>query len=81
MARSVFLLFAVCIISLGVLLLGAVIENQSLLNKVNENAVLIDSLQGECEIKDFTLGKYEFIIEQAKLEYPKQMKKIVDETE
>lgn len=81
MARSVFLLFSVMTICLGILCIAAVIENRNLSAKVESSTMLIDSLQSECEIKDFTLGQYEFIIEQAKAEYPKQMKKIIDETE
>lgn len=81
MARSVFLLFSVMTISLGFLCVAAVIENKNIAAKIESDSILIDSLKSECEIKDYTLGQYEFIIEQAKAEYPKQMKKIVDETE
>lgn len=81
MARSIFLLFCVMVICLGVLVMAGVIENTNLRNQLEQKTILLDSVQAECEIKDFTLSRYDFIIEEFKSKYPKQANAIIDETE
>jgi len=57
MARSIFLLFCVMVICLGVLVMAGVIENANLRNQLEQKTILLDSVQAECEIKDFTCKK------------------------
>lgn len=51
MARSVFLLFCVIIICLGVLVLAGAIENEKLTKQVQQDKIIIDSLQSELNDK------------------------------
>ena len=81
MARSIFLLFCVIIICLSVLVVAGVIENTNLRNQLEQKTILLDSVQAECEIKDFTLSRYDFIIEEFKSKYPEQTNAIINETE
>ncbi len=81
MARTVFVLFSVFIILMGALLITSNSQNIKLEKQIKENSFLIDSLQSECSIKDLTIGRDEFIIQQLKEKYPTEIKKIDDETE
>ena len=81
MARSIFLMFSILIICLSILAVAGVIENKNLRNQLEVKTLLVDSLQTECEIKDFTLDKYDYIIYQFKTEYPKQADSVINETE
>jgi hypothetical protein len=81
MARTVFVLFSVFIILMGALLITSNSHNIKLEKQIKENYFLIDSLQSECSIKDLTIGRDEFIIQQLKEKYPTEIKKIDDETE
>lgn len=45
MARSIFLLFCVMVICLGVLVMAGVIENNKLTKQVQQDKIIIDSLQ------------------------------------
>ena len=81
MARSVFVLFSVAIIILFALLLASAVETEKLVKKVEQNTFLIDSLQSECTIKDITIGRSEYIIDQLNELHPSDVKKIESETE
>lgn len=45
MARSIFLLFCVMVICLGVLVMAGAIENSKLTKQVQQDKIVIDSLQ------------------------------------
>lgn len=45
MARSIFLLFCVMVICLGVLVMAGAIENNKLTKQVQQDKIVIDSLQ------------------------------------
>lgn len=45
MARSIFLLFCIIIICLGVLVIAGAIENTELTHQVRQDKIIIDSLQ------------------------------------
>lgn len=81
MARSVFLLLSICIICLFSLLIASAYENKGLVEKIERNSIIIDSLNDECTIKDLSLDKYEFIIEDLKSKHPKKVNKIYNEAE
>lgn len=50
MARSVFLLFCVMVICLGLLVLAGVIENEKLTRQVQQDKIIIDSLQNKINV-------------------------------
>jgi hypothetical protein len=81
MTRTVFVLFLVSILLLFVLLVTSMIDNNSLVDKVQSQTILIDSLQTECTIKDITIGRDEFILEQLEEKHPQDIKKLYNETE
>lgn len=81
MARSIFVMFSLAIILLFALLFASIVENDNLTKQVQSQTIILDSLQSECAIKDITIGRDEFIIEQLKEKYPTEIKKIDDETE
>jgi hypothetical protein len=81
MTRTVFVLFSVFIILMAVLVTTANIENSRLSKKIKDDSALIDSLQSECNIKDITIGRNEFIIDELTEKHPKEVKKLYNETE
>jgi hypothetical protein len=81
MARSLFVIFSLAILLLFALLFASIVENDNLTKQTQSQTILLDSLQSECAIKDITIGRDEFIIEQLKEKYPTEIKKIDDETE
>lgn len=81
MARSIFVMFSLAIILLFALLFASIIENDNLTEKIQGQTIIIDSLQTECTIKDITIGRDEFILEQLKEQHPNDIKKLYNETE
>lgn len=81
MARSIFVAFSLAIILLFALLFASIVENDNLSQKVQSQEVIIDSLQSECTIKDITIGRDEFILEQIKEKHPADIQKLYNETE
>lgn len=81
MTRTVFILFSVFIILMAVLVTTTNIENSRMSKKINDDALLIDSLQSECNIKELTIGRCEFIIDELQVKHPKEVEKLYNETE
>ena len=81
MARGIFIIFIILVISLGVLDIIAITQNRGLIKQADRQRELIDSLQSECFVKDLTSGRFDYIITQLKTMYPKQVDSVINETE
>lgn len=81
MARSVFLGFISIILVLSFLLVNSRIKIKAQKAELNSQIVKIDSLSAEIDALELTNGSLQWVIDQAHEKNPKEIDKILQESE